>query len=65
MVAAGLLDTMGVRTGVKKGSVRQKTVKGEVRTVCLIRMKGRNVLSIPETTVARKNECCLWEGDTS
>lgn len=64
MVAAGLLDTMRVSGGVRRGSVREKqTVKGEVRTVSLIRMKGRNAFSIPETTVVRKNESCVCEGD--
>lgn len=60
MVAAGLPDTMRVSRGVRRDSVREKkTVKGEVRTVSLIRMKGRNALSIPETTMARKNASCV------
>lgn len=55
MVAAGLLDRVSM--GVRRGSMREKqTVKGEVRSVSLIRMKERNVRSIPETSVARKNE---------
>lgn len=60
MVAAGLLETMRVSRGVSRGNIREKqTVKGEVRIASPVRMKGRNALSIPETTVARKNESCV------